>query len=105
MPNTIIIAGHARIPNGVSINEPHETLTVTIEVDKMYGVIIWADCTLATEHSQAFFGDMIKGLSLRDGIDLINKEIENHYYGNAQTALTAAVMDAYRQYKKPHVVR
>lgn len=105
MPHTIMIAGHARLPNGMAVSDLHQTLTVTIEVDKLYGVIVWADCTLATNHAQNFLGNILKGLSLRDGLDLIDKEIENHYYGKAQSALLAAVKDAYKQYKTPHVVK
>ncbi|MCF6409940.1 MULTISPECIES: DUF3870 domain-containing protein [Pseudalkalibacillus] len=105
MPNTKMLAGHARLPNGMAVSDLHETLTVTIEVDHNYGVIVWADCTLATDHAQSYLGNLLKGFSLRDGIQLIEKEIENHYYGKAKSALLAAVRDAYKQYQTPHVVK
>lgn len=105
MPHTIMISGHARLPNGLTISDLHQSITVTLEVDKLYGVIVWADCTLDTKHTQSYLGTMLKGLSLRDGLNLINKEIENHYYGKAQSALLSALLDAYKQYKTPHVVK
>jgi hypothetical protein len=48
--NTQFIAGHARLPGGMAAKSVFDTLTITAEIDKKYGVIIDASCTLATEH-------------------------------------------------------
>ncbi|MCF6136398.1 DUF3870 domain-containing protein [Pseudalkalibacillus berkeleyi] len=105
MPHTIMISGHAGLPKGLTFNDLNQSVTVTLEVDKLYGVIVWADCNLDTNHAQSYLSSVIKGLSLRDGLNLINKEIENHYYGKAQATLLSAILDAYKQYKTPHVVK
>ena len=53
--NTVFIAGHARLPAGMAAQNIYETLTITAEIDKKYGVIVTASCTLATEHGQRFY--------------------------------------------------
>jgi Domain of unknown function (DUF3870) len=102
LKKTVMLAGHSKLPQGMAISEIHQILTVTMEVDSTYGVVIDASCTLATGHAQNFIGELVKGYSLRDGIEPILHAIKNHYYGKAQSALIAAVKDAYKQYTHYH---
>ena len=96
----LFIAGHARLPQGMAAKSVFETLTVTVEVDAKYGVIIDASCTLATEHGRSFIGQLLRGYSLRDGIEEPIQAIQNHYHGKATNAITAALKDLYLQYKQ-----
>ncbi|MDP5276011.1 DUF3870 domain-containing protein [Chengkuizengella axinellae] len=98
MNKTVMLAGHAKLPQGMAASELHQTLTVTLETDKKYWVIVDASCTLATNHAQHFFGQLLRGYSLQDGTEPIIQKIEEHYYGKAQSALISAVKDAYKQY-------
>ncbi|GAB1763686.1 hypothetical protein GOICGAJE_03238 [Bacillus sp. MB95] len=100
MKKTVMLAGHAKLPQGMAASDIHQTLTVTLETDLKYWVILNASCTLATEHAQKFLDQLLKGHSLLDGLEAIIKEIEEHYYGKAQSALVAAVKDAYKQYNQ-----
>ena len=96
--NTIFIAGHARLPSGMAAQNMYETLTITAEIDKNYGVIVTASCTLATIHGQEFVQQMLKGYSLQDGIDMPIKIVKEHYLGKAGNALVSALKDLYKQY-------
>ncbi|WP_210469892.1 DUF3870 domain-containing protein [Sporosarcina sp. 6E9] len=96
--NTIFIAGHARLPSGMAAQNMYETLTITAEIDKHYGVIVTASCTLATLHGQEFVQQMLRGYSLRDGIDKPIEVVRNHYLGKAGNALISALKDLYKQY-------
>ncbi len=49
---TILIAGHARLPQGMAAKSVFETLTITAEVDAEFGVVLEASCTLATEQGR-----------------------------------------------------
>ncbi len=57
----------------------YETLTITAEIDKKYGVIVTASCTLATEHGRDFVQHLLKGHSLQDGIDKPVQAVKEHY--------------------------
>ncbi len=95
---TIMLAGHAKLPQGMAAKSVFETLTITAEIDRKYGVIVRASCTLATGHAQGFIGELLKGYSLLDGIDPILDAIKEAYHGKAKQALLAAAKDLYGQF-------
>ncbi|NRD79671.1 DUF3870 domain-containing protein [Bacillus sp. BRMEA1] len=97
--NTLFIAGHAKLPSGMAAKSIFETLTITAEIDKTYGVIVDASCTLATEHGRDYITRILKGHSLRNGIDKPLEEIKHFYLGKANNALIAALKDLYKQYE------
>lgn len=96
--NTIFIAGHARLPSGMAAQNMYETLTITAEIDKKYGVIVAASCTLATLHGQEYIEQLLRGYSLQDGIEKPVDHVKNHYLGKAGNALSSALKDLYKQY-------
>lgn len=98
--NTQFIAGHARLPSGMAAKSVFDTLTITAEVDKKYGVIVDASCTLATEHGRDYVARLLKGHSLKDGIDEPLAQLHEGYLGKANQALCAALKDLYKQYCK-----
>ena len=98
--NTQFIAGHARLRAGMAAKSMYDTLTITAEIDKKYGVIVDASCTLATEHGRDYVARLLKGHSLRDGIDSILEQLHEGYLGKANSALCAALKDLYKQYCK-----
>lgn len=99
LPNTYFIAGHAKLPQGMAAKSVFDSLTITAEVDKKYGVIVEASCTLATEHGSDFVGRLLRGFSLKDGVDEPIRQIVAHYRGKAANALVAAMKDLHVQYE------
>lgn len=97
--NTYFIAGHAKLPTGMAARSIYETLTITAEIDKHYGVIVDASCTLATEHGRDYISRLLKGYSLRHGIDKPLEDLKNGYLGKANHALIAALKDLYKQFE------
>lgn len=95
---TIFIAGHARLPAGMAAKSVYDTLTITAEVDKKYGVIVTASCTLATLHGREYVEQLLRGYSLKDGIEKPIEELKLHYLGKAGNALISALKDLYKQY-------
>ncbi|WP_240374764.1 DUF3870 domain-containing protein [Bacillus piscicola] len=97
--NVVFIAGHSRLPEGMAAQSMFQTLTVTAELDRQYGVILQCSCTLATEHGREFINQLFRGYSLRNGIEKPIKALEENYYGKAKNAIIAALKDLYTQYK------
>ena len=50
--HTYFIAGHAKLPQGMAARNLYDSVTLTLEVDFKYGVIVDASCTLATDHGR-----------------------------------------------------
>src|SRR3954465_1560880 len=97
---TLFIAGHARLPQGMAATSVFETLTITAEIDRKYGVILEASCTLATEHGRQFIGQLLRGLSLNDDVDEAISGIQTYYRGKATNALVAALKDLVLHYEQ-----
>ncbi len=76
----------------------YDTLTITAEIDKKYGVIVAANCTLATEHGREFVQQLLRGYSLQDGMEKPIEMVKQHYLGKAGNALSSALNDLYKQY-------
>jgi hypothetical protein len=98
--NTLFIAGHARLPQGMAAKSVFDSLTITVEVDRKYGVILDASCTLATEHGRNFVRNLLRGNSLQDGIEGPLHLIQTYYRGKATHALAAALKDLFNQYEQ-----
>ncbi|WCK52447.1 DUF3870 domain-containing protein [Aneurinibacillus sp. Ricciae_BoGa-3] len=96
--NTYFIAGHARLPQGMAAKVVFDSLTITAEVDKRYGVIVDASCTLATQHGRDFVQRLLRGYSLKDGIEEPIQAVLCYYRGKATNALVAALRDLHTQY-------
>lgn len=97
---TYFIAGHARLPQGMAAKSVFDTLTITAEIDKTYGVILEASCTLATAHGRDYIGRLLRGLSLLDGVEEPIRVIETHYRGKAMNALVAAMRDLHSKFEE-----
>ncbi|RXT06602.1 DUF3870 domain-containing protein [Ammoniphilus sp. CFH 90114] len=98
--HTIFIAGHSKLPQGMAAKSVFDTLTITVEIDKKYGVILEASCTLATEHGRNYVGEILRGMSLKDGIDEPIRLLQHHYRGRASNALVAALKDLFTQFEQ-----
>src|SRR3954467_10976507 len=97
---TLFIAGHARLPQGMAATSVFETLTITAEIDRKYGVILEASCTLATDHGRQFIGRLLKGVSINDGVDEAIAAIHKYYHGKGTNALVAALKDLALHYQQ-----
>lgn len=95
---TIFIAGHSRLPQGMAAKNIYDNLTVTAEIDCKYGVILEASCTLATNHGRDFIGKLLRGYSIKDGIDEPIKAVQMYYHGKATNAIIAALKDLHFQF-------
>lgn|SRR5690625_683571 len=95
---TVFIAGYARLPSGMAAQNVYDTLTITAEVDKKYGVIVSTSCTLATKHGREYVERLLRGHSLQDGVEELILHTKNHYLGKASNAIQSAIKDLYKQY-------
>ena len=97
--NTYFIAGHARLPQGMAARNLYDSVTLTLEVDFKYGVIVDASCTLATDHGREFIRQLLRGYSLHDGLEDALAKIQTYYRGKANQAIQAALKDVYAQFE------
>ena len=97
--NTFFLAGHAKLPQGMAARNLYDSITITLELDQKYGVIIDASCTLATEHGREFIRQLLRGYSLNDGLEPLIQRVKDHYKGKAGQAILAALKDVHTRYE------
>lgn len=100
MAETMFVAGHSRLPAGMAAKNVYETLTITVELERKYGVILEASCTLATEHGRDYIGRLLRGHSILHGVDDLVEEVKQSYYGKATNAIIAALADLHYQFQQ-----
>ncbi len=98
MKKTVFVAGHASLPQGMAAKGIYGTLAIVAEIDRKYGVIVQASCTLVTPLAQEYIRSILVGHSLLEGIEEPIQQIKECYHGAAQNALIAALKDLYRTY-------
>jgi hypothetical protein len=97
--NTYFIAGHAKLPQGMAARSLYDSITITLELDFKYGVIVDSSCTLATEHGREYIRQLLRGYCLNDGVDELLETVQKHYRGKAGQAIQAALKDVYNQFE------
>ncbi|MCL6631836.1 MAG: DUF3870 domain-containing protein [Alicyclobacillus herbarius] len=94
------IAGHGKLPSGSAAKAAYDTLALTVEIETKHAVILSVECTLATQLGRAFVSELLRGCSLKDGVDGMIDEIRLHYHGAAKAALIAALKDLESEYER-----
>ena len=98
MVQTILLIGHAALPQGMAAKSAFNHLALAVEIEGKYGVIIKVSVTLVTDVSADFVSRVLIGRSLFDGIDNIIDEFKMYYRGAALNAIIAALKDLNRAF-------
>lgn len=100
--SSVIFSAYAKLPSGITAYEVHKVIGVVVEVDMHTGVIVNAECTLATRLASDFIAKMLVGYNLNEGLEDLNQLIEKHYQASAKKAVLTAVRmlhDKFTSYK------
>lgn len=93
----VFVTGYARLPRGITATELYKVVGIGLTISKQSGVILDADCSLATRTGKEFFKETIKGHNI-DEIELIVRQLEQNYLGHAKKAIISALRSAHRRY-------
>ncbi len=100
--NLILFSGYAKLPTGITASEIYKLIGIVVVVDMNTGIIVEADCTLATELARRHVSNSIIGYNLNSGCEPLQKTLDKVYQGSAKKAVTTAIRiiyDKYRSYK------
>ena len=100
--NLVLFSGYAKLPASITASELYKTVAITVLVNVDTGLIIEADCTLATHLASKHISHAINGYNLNDGPEPLCQMIDRIYQGNAKKAITTAIRiicDKYRNYR------
>lgn len=99
--DTVLFSGYAKLPVGITASEVYKIIGLIVVVDMKNGVVIDADCTLATRAAREYLTKLMIGYDLDDGTEGLQAILDKRYQSSAKKAISTAfriVYDKYRSY-------
>lgn len=98
----VLFSGYAKLPVGITAAELYKVIGLIIVVDIETGIIVEADCTLATDLARKHISNAIVGYNLHEGPEKLQIILDHKYQGSAKKAVATAlriIYDKYRSFK------
>ena len=99
-PETIIVAGSARLPEEVTAKHVFGCITIELEIDPFDSTIVDISCTLVPSLGGKILHNALVGNTVEEGIEKAIIQLEGRFFSVTRRAIIAALEDAYRWYKK-----
>ena len=99
-PETIIVAGSARLPEEVTAKHVFGCITIELEIDLVDSTIVDVSCTLIPSLGGKILHNALLGSTVEEGIEKAIIQLDRRFFNVTRRALIAALEDAYRWYKK-----
>lgn len=97
--NHVLFSGYAKLPAGITASELYRLIGIIVVVDVNTGVVMKADCTMATELARQHVISFIEGYNLNDGPDKLQETFEKVYQGGAKKAIVTVIRIIYDKYR------
>jgi Domain of unknown function (DUF3870) len=98
----ILVAGFAQLPKGTPVYELQKSIGCIMVIDMEKEVIEEVSFTFLKDLTNEFISGLIKGRSIKNGMDEIVQIIENRFIVPPQRAVIQAVLIAYNRYRELH---
>ncbi len=99
-PETIIVAGSARLPEEVTAKHVFGCITIELEIDPVDSTIVDVSCTIIPSLGGKILHNALLGNKVEEGIEKAIIQLEERFFSLTRRAVIAALEDAYRWYKK-----
>ena len=99
-PETIIVAGSARLPEEVTAKHVFGCITIELEIDPVDSTIVDISCTLVPSLGGKILHNALVGSTVEEGIEKAIIQLDSRFFNATRRAVIAALEDAYRWYKK-----
>ncbi len=99
-PETIVIAGSARLPKDVTTQHVFGCITIELEVDLADKTIVDISCTLVPTLGEKMLRNVLLGNKIDEGIEEAIIQLDSRFFNVTKKAVIAALEDAYRWYKR-----
>lgn len=96
---TVFFSGYAKLPAGITASAMFNVVAVGLEVESHTGLIVAAECTLATGVGKSFFSRLVVGCNIGSGLPGLLEDIERRYQGSAQKAIITALKIIHEKYR------
>ncbi len=99
-PETIIVAGSARLPEEATAKHVFGCITIELEIDLVDFTIVDFSCTLVPSLGGKILHNALVGSTVEEGIKKAITQLNSRFFNVTRKAVIAALEDTYRWYKK-----
>ena len=99
-PETIIVAGSARLPEEATAKHVFGCITIELEIDPVDSTIVDFSCTLVPSLGGKILHNALVGSTVEEGIKKAITQLNSRFFNVTRKAVIAALEDTYRWYKK-----
>ncbi len=99
-PETIVIAGTARLPENITAKHVFGYLTIELEIDPVDSMIVDVSGTLIPFLGEKILHNALLGNKFEDAIHEAAAQLDRRFFSTTKRAVIAALEDAYRWYKR-----
>ena len=99
-PETIIIAGSARLPEEATAKHGFGCVTIELEVYLEDETIVDISCTLVPDLGEKILRNALLGNKIEEGIEEAIIQLDSRFFNVTRKAVMAALEDVFRGYKK-----
>jgi hypothetical protein len=93
-PETIIVAGSARLPEGITAKHVFGCLTIELEIDPVDSIVVDISCALVPSLGEKILHNALLGSSVHGGIEEAIIQLDSRFFNVTRRALIAALEDA-----------
>jgi hypothetical protein len=99
-PETIVIAGSARLPENITAKHVFGYVTIELEVDPVDLTIVDVSGTLLPFLGEKILNNALLGNRFDEAIQEAIVQLDRRFFSVTKRAVIAALEDAYRWYKR-----
>ena len=99
-PETVVIAGSARLPENITAKHVFGYITIELEIDPVDDTIVDVSCTLLPFLGEKILHNALLGDKVDEAIEDAIIQLDRRFFSVTKRAVIAALEDAYRWYKK-----
>ena len=99
-PETVVIAGSARLPENITAKHVFGYVTIELEIDPVDDTIVDVSCTLLPFLGDKILHKALLGNKVDKAIENATMQLNRRFFSITKRAVIAALEDAYRWYKK-----
>ena len=99
-PETVVIAGSARLPENITAKHVFGYITIELEIDPVDDTIVDVSCTLLPFLGEKILHKALLGNKVDEAIEDAVIQLNRRFFSVTRRAVIAALEDAYRWYKK-----
>lgn len=99
-PETIVIAGFARLPKSITGKNFSSYIAIEFEIEPSNSKVVDIYCTLLPFVEKEILYQACLGNKIETGIEKAIEQLDKRFFGTTKKPIIKALEDAYRCYKK-----